>query len=134
MDILIKRLETEEEIRGKAYVHWRSWHEAYPGMVCQAFLDQLTLEKCEKMAFSWPENTLVAKDGERVIGFVCYGDRGQEAPDIGEIFALYVLSEYYGKGVGLQLMNAGLERLQDYPEVRLCVLKENLRAIRFYQK
>ncbi len=29
----IKRMETEEEIRGKAFVHWKSWHEAYPGLV-----------------------------------------------------------------------------------------------------
>ena len=29
---------------------------------------------------------------------VCgYGDRGDEAPNTGEIFALYVFGEYYGK-------------------------------------
>ena len=63
-----------------------------------------------------------------------YGDRGDEAPDTGEIFALYVLSEYYGKGAAQQLMNAGLEQLKNYPKIVLWVLKENTRAIRFYQK
>ena len=33
MGIVIKRIETEEEIRGKAYVHWKAWQEAYPGMI-----------------------------------------------------------------------------------------------------
>ena len=86
------------------------------------------------MAYRWPNNLIVAKHEGRVIGFVGYGDRGDEAPDLGEIFALYVLSEYYGKGVAQQLMKAGLEQLKNYPRVCLWVLKENKRAIRFYQK
>lgn len=134
MDITIKKMETDEEIRGKARVHWRAWHEAYAGLVSQDYLDKLTLEKCEKMAFSWPDNTIVAKDGETVAGFVCWGDRGEEAPGIGEIFAMYVSSEYYGTGVAQRLMEAGLRQLGAYPTVCLWVLKENGRAIRFYEK
>ncbi len=127
-------METDDEIRGKAYVHYQSWHEAYPGLVDQGYLDAMTLEKCEKMAYSWLDNLIVAKDNNRVIGFVGYGNRGDEAPDTGEIFALYVLAEYYGKGAAQQLMEAGLEQLSDYPQICLWVLKENKRAIRFYEK
>ena len=134
MSVIIKKMETEEEIRGKAYVHWHSWHEAYPGLVSQEYLDRMTLEKCEKMAFSWRDSIIIAKDEGRVIGFVGYGNRGEETPGTGEIFALYVLSEYYGKGVGRQLMEAGLDQLKQYPQVCLWVLKENQRAIRFYEK
>ena len=54
MGIIIRKMETDEEIRGKAYVHWRSWHEAYPGLISPGYLEKLTLEKCEKMAFTWP--------------------------------------------------------------------------------
>ena len=50
MGIILKKMETDEEIKGKAYVHWKSWHEAYVGIVSQEYLDKLTLEKCEK----WP--------------------------------------------------------------------------------
>lgn len=134
MQITIKRMETEDEIKGKAFVHWRSWHEAYPGLVDQGYLDALTLDKCEKMAHNWQDNLIAAKHDGRVIGFVGYGDRGAESSDTGEIFALYMLSEYYGTGVARQLMNAGLERLKNYPQICLWVLKENKRAIRFYQK
>ena len=134
MDIKIKKMETDEEIRGKAFVHWKSWHEAYPGLIEKKYLDAHTLERCTERAFRWTENTLVAKDGERVVGFVCYGDRGDEAPGYGEIFALYVLSEYYGKGVSSKLMQAGLEQIKDYTIKCLWVLKNNARAIRFYQK
>ena len=40
MSIIIKRMETDEEIRGKAFVHWKSWHETYPGFVSQEYLDK----------------------------------------------------------------------------------------------
>lgn len=134
MGVTIKAMETDEEIRGKAFVHWRTWHEAYPGLVSDEYLDRLTLEKCEDMASQWPENTLVALDGDRVTGFVSYGDRGEERPDAGEIFAIYVLPEYWGTGTGAALMKAALERLAGYPEIGLWVLKDNGRAIRFYEK
>ena len=134
MNIIIKAMETEAEIRGKAYVHWRSWQEAYPGLVSPEYLEKLSLEKCEEIAFRFPENTLVAKEGERVLGFVCYGERGDEAPGVGEIFALYVLAERYGIGLGRRLMDAGLAQLRDCVQIRLWVLKGNARAIRFYEK
>jgi len=134
MQIVIKGMETEAEIQGKAFVHWKAWHEAYPALINRDYLDGLTLEKCEAMAHKWTDGILVAKDGDRVIGFIGVGDRGDEAPESGEIFALYVLSEYYGTGVGPSLMRAGLAQLNAYPQICLWVLKENGRAIRFYQK
>ena len=134
MNIVIKEMETDDEMRGKAFVHWKSWHETFSGLVAQDFLDALTLEKCTKMTYDKPDNFIVAKLEERVIGFVGYGDRGNEASDIGEIFWLYVLSEFHGKGVAQQLMDAGLERLNDYPQICVWALKENERAIRFYRR
>ena len=134
MGVILKKMETEEEIRGKAYVHWAAWHEAYPGLVSREYLEKLTLEKCEKIAFAWPDHLIIAKDGDRVVGFVGYGHREEEPAEIGEVFALYVLKEYYGKGVGRLLMEAALEQLKDYAQVCLWTLKENKRAIRFYQK
>jgi len=134
MCIVIKKMETEEEIRGKAVVAWRSWHEAYPGLVRQEYLDSLTLEKCEKAAFRMTEGFLVAKDNDRVVGFIACAGREDASPKYGEIVCLYVLSEYYGKGVGRRLMEAGWELMKEYPKICLWVLKENKRAFRFYQK
>ena len=135
MNIAIKTMSSDAEIKGKAYVHWKAWQEAYPGMVAQSYLDRLTLEKCESIAYQWPDNILVAKDGERVVGFVGYGKyRNDELPNTGEVYAIYVLSQYYGQGVGEQLMREALNRLSEYPRVAVWVLKENQRAIRFYQR
>ncbi|MBO4872362.1 MAG: GNAT family N-acetyltransferase [Lachnospiraceae bacterium] len=133
MNVTIRKMETDDEIRGKAFVHWKSWHESYAGLVDPAYLAALTLEKCEKLAFQWPDNLLVAKDGERVIGFVGFGE-SREIPDCGEIFALYVLEEYQRKGIGSRLMEAGMRQLSVYPKKSLWVLAENRKAIRFYRK
>ena len=133
MQIEIKKMETDDEIRGKAYVHWKSWHETYPGLVSETYLKGLSLEAVEERAFLWRDNILVAKDGERVVGFIGFGEAGDALPETAEIFALYVLRAYCGQGVGTRLMDAALERLKQYPRICLWVLKENKRAIRFYE-
>ncbi len=135
MSIIIKPMETEAEIRGKAYVHWKSWQEAYAGLIDGNYLAAFTLEKAEQTAFRYRERLLVAMDGERVVGFAGYGPyRDDTMPDTGEVYALYTLKEYYGQGVGRQLMEAALDRLKEYPCIALWVLKDNARAIRFYEK
>ena len=136
MDIAIKKMETDSEIKGKGYVHWKSWQEAYAGIVPQTYLEgRMTLEKCEAIAFRWPDNILVAKDGERVVGFAGYGKcRNDDLPDAGEVFAIYILSEYYGQSVGWRLMREALKQLSAYSRIAVWVLKDNRRAIRFYER
>ena len=95
----------------------------------------MTLAGCQQTAHRWPERTLVAKDGDHVIGFVCYGAyQDQTLPQHGEIYALYVLQDYQKQGVGFALMNAAIEKLQTYSHIALWVLKGNQRAIAFYQQ
>ena len=65
--IVIKPMESEDEINGKAFVHWKSWHETYPGLIDAGYLEAFTLEKCVATAHRWPGNILVAKDGEQVV-------------------------------------------------------------------
>ena len=133
--IVIKKMESEDEINGKGYVHYKSWHEAYAGLIDAGYLERHTLEKCIATAHKWPDNILVAKDGEKVVGFVGYGAyRDAALPACGEVFALYVLAEYYGQKVGYELMKAAVERLSAYKKIAVWVLKGNERAIRFYER
>ena len=135
MSVIIKKMKTDDEIKGKAYVHYQAWQEAYPGLIDQNYLDAMSEQKCEEIAYKWPDNILVAKDGERVVGFVGYGKcRNEDLDNAGEVFAIYVLADYYGKGVGKSLMDATLELLKDYRQVAVWVLQGNERAIRFYEK
>ncbi len=88
-----------------------------------------------EIAHRWLNNILVAKDGNKVIGFVGYGAyRDNSLPEYGEIYAIYMLEAYYGKKIGYELLNAAFEKLADYKKIAVWVLKGNERAIRFYER
>ena len=132
---VIKAMESEDEIDGKGYVHYKSWHETYTGLVDAGYNGKQTLEKCIATAHKWPENILIVKDGEKVVGFAGYGAyRDDTLPDCGEVFAIYVLAAYHGQGIGYALMNAAIEKLSAYKKIAVWVLKRNERAIRFYER
>ena len=133
--ICIKTAETDEELCGRGYVHCTAWKEAYRGIVCDRYLDTMTVEATTARARNFPENTLVAKDGDKVVGFAVYGpSRDEDLTDAGEVVAIYVLSEYYGRKIGYRLMNEACSRLKEYETVFVWVLEENEKAIRFYHK
>ena len=133
--ICIKSGETDDELCGRGYVHCTSWKEAYRGIVCDRYLDSMTVEATTARARQFPENTLVAKENGKVVGFAVYGpSRDEDLPDAGEVVAIYVLSEYYGRKIGYRLMNEAVSRLKEYNTVFLWVLEKNERAIRFYHK
>ena len=134
MVITIKPMVTAEEIEGKSRVHWQAWREAYDEILPAKFQEQMTLDKCRFYSQKYPENTLIALDDAKVVGFVSYGDFRDPATIAGEIIALYVLKDYYGKGVGQQLMQAAFAALNGYQEIILWVLEDNKRTIAFYEK
>lgn len=134
MTITIKRMESDEEIDAKSQVHWKTWREAYDAILPGDFQETMTLEKCRYFSYKYPENTLIAKDGKKVIGFVSYGDYRDAPRSAGEVIALYVLKDYYGKGVGQELMKFALTELSGFQDIHLWVLADNARAKAFYQK
>ena len=134
MKIIIKTMETPEEIEGKSLVHWQTWREAYDDLLPEEFQETMTLDRCRFLSQKYPENTLIAMDGKKVVGFISYGNYRDETIQAGEIIALYVLKDYYGKGVSKQLMHAAFVALDQFSEIYLWVLKDNKRAIAFYQK
>ena len=120
--IIIKAAETDEELCGRGYVHCTSWQEAYRGIVCDRYLDTMTVEATTARARQFPENTLIAKDKEKVVGFAVYGpSRDEDLMDAGEVIAIYVLSEYHDRKIGYRLMNEAISRLKVFPAHR-CVL------------
>ena len=95
----------------------------------------MTVEATTARARQFPENTLVAKDKEKVVGFAVYGpSRDEDLTNAGEVVAIYVLSEYYGHKIGYRLMNEAVSRLSEYNTIFVWVLEQNERAIRFYHR
>ena len=137
MQVSIVPMTSEEETKGKAHVHCAAWKEAYRGLLNQGLLDARTLEFSEERAlnaFRAGVSTLLAKDGDEVIGFADYGPcRDEDMEEAGEVYAIYLLSGYYGRGIGAGLMNAALQSMADFDKVVVWVLEGNERAIRFYE-
>ena len=134
MNLTIKQMVTPEEIESKSLVHWQTWREAYDDLLPAEFQETMTLERCRVFSQKYPENTLIAMDGMKVVGFISYGNFRDETIQAGEIIALYVLKDYYGEGIAQKLMKEALTTLEQFSEIFLWVLKENKRAIAFYQK
>ncbi|HEV5528285.1 TPA: GNAT family N-acetyltransferase [Streptococcus pneumoniae] len=134
MTVIIKSMETPKEIEGKSLVRWQMWREAYDDLLPAEFQETMTLERCRLFSQKYPENTLIAIGDLKVVGFISYGNFRDETMQAGEIIALYVLKDYYGKGIAQKLMKAALTALNHFSEIFLWVLKDNKRAIAFYQK
>jgi L-amino acid N-acyltransferase YncA len=128
-----------------AEVHIRAWQVAYAHAFAPAALAALADEKPRRTEF-WRESietlpagrhVLVAESGEGVIGFATAGpvhdpDAGAET---GELYAIYVSPDVWGRGAGQALMSQVIRRLRagGFDEAVLWVLEDNPRTRRFYE-
>lgn len=118
------------------------WRRAYLGIVPDDVLAAIDVDRRaeryrQRMADDRTNETQVAVDGERAVGYVNFGPyRDGESLDmsVGEIVAIYVDPGSWGTGAGRLLMEAALDRLagRGYTEVRLWVLEANDGARGFY--
>src|SRR5262245_32451891 len=79
----------------------------------------------------------VAAAGGRVVGFAHGGPgRDTDAGDAAEVYAVYVLPECWGTGVGQALLEVLVAELTagGAPEATLWVLEPNHRARAFYER
>ena len=137
MERYIIRPMTPADQDGKAYVHYRAWHETYPALMPASVLAAHTLESCLSVARQHPENTLAAVDCTgRIAGFISYVPQAQEffsIPSASEISGLYVLKEYQRQGLGRRLLCSCLDLLPSSQTV-LFILQGNDSAAAFYQR
>jgi ribosomal protein S18 acetylase RimI-like enzyme len=120
-----------------------SWRAAYRGIVPDAFLDSMEVdERAERWRDGMVERpggqiTYLAHLDEVATGFGAVGAcRDPGATGVGELYAIYVLPEYWRCGIGRALHTACLEglRSQGYDEARLWVLEANPQARAFYEQ
>ena len=118
-------------------VYCLAWQQAYAGIVPGEFLKALRPEECapppEKVT---PGSCRVYETDGRVVGLVNFGPgRDDDAGGLAEVRTIYVLPEYWRRGIGRALMRAAADAVRDagYPGYFLWVLTENARARRFYE-
>lgn len=118
-----------------------TWRAAYRGLMPDALLDGLGYDATRRRAFmgALPPHqfVLVAEDEGAVVGF-CIGGRSR-APEVefgGEVYAIYVLPEHHGRGIGRALLQAAATELvdRDLRSMIIWVLRENAPSRRFYER
>ena len=107
-------------------VHVRSWQAAYEGLIPADFLARLS---AETRAAAWARRigdggrVLVVEDDGVVAGFAAFGPE--------QLYALYLLPEFWGRGLGRLLHDRAVEEMSGDSAV-LWVLSTNERAKAFY--
>ena len=118
-----------------------TWRDAYRGLMPDALLDRLDYDATRRrtlMAVMPPHQfALVAEDASGVVGF-CLGGRSRPPEDRfrGEVYAIYVLPEHQGHGIGRALLEAAVAELvdRDLRSMIIWVLRENAPSRRFYER
>jgi GNAT superfamily N-acetyltransferase len=138
------RPATLDDAEGIAAVHVHGWQWGYRGLLPEAFLRTLSVDRRVEQWRSWllePGRTVTwVADGEdgRSLGFAAAGPSRDLAADgeTGEVYAIYVEEEAAGTGVGRALLQHAVQSLRDagFARATLWVLDGNARARRFYEK
>ncbi len=140
----VVRPATPDDAAAIASVHVRSWQAAYRGIVPEAMLEALSIER----RASWwrgeltemipPPGCWVVERSGRVVGFASIGTaRGNSVgPGIGELFTLYLEPEAWSQGLGRALNEQAIVglRASGFRSAILWVLADNVRGRRFYER
>jgi len=138
----------QEDAEALAHVHVASWQTTYRGIIPDSYLDTLTpasrldMWHARLARAAEGECTFVAEVRESTLGsttIVGFSAAGSERDGINgydsELWAIYLLKEYRGRGIGRQLAAAATSWLVERGKKSLLiwVLKDNYAARGFYE-
>lgn len=126
-----------------ATVHVRSWQAAYRGLLPQDLLDALDPDRRLPgwrrvlTAAEWPHRGVLVAAEDDVLGFASVGpsrDADSDPSTVGEVQAIYLDPDAWGRGIGRELMAESVRALGEagYRQATLWALDTNMRARRFY--
>jgi GNAT superfamily N-acetyltransferase len=144
----IVRLARRDDAAAIADAHVRGWLAAYRGLVPDAVLDGLSIERrtgfwrdtiaAETAADATPARTWAVEVAGRVVGFASTGpirDRPEGIAGAGEVFAIYLAPEARGRGIGRTLFTHAVDDLttRRFAPLVVWVFEGNVNARRFYE-
>ena len=125
-----------------AKVHVDTWRTTYAGLMSDAHLAGLSYDRREtywrRVLTKWAETNFVyvAEDVQgQIVGFACGGPESEKDPIYdGELYAIYILEEAQGQGIGRKLTQAIAQHLLDagFKGLKIWVLETNA-ARGFYE-
>lgn len=120
------------DAEGIAKVHVDSWKTTYANIVSDEYLDNLSYESREQM---WTDaipygGVFVAENNEgKIVGFSKGGKErsGKYKGYEGELYAIYILKEYQGQGIGTALIKPVIDEIKGMGlnTMLVFVLKDN---------
>jgi ribosomal protein S18 acetylase RimI-like enzyme len=122
-------------------VHVRAWQAAYRGVMPDEYLDGLRASDRSAMWARFlhdphPDRRLhVVTVEDRVVGFACFGIcRDAEDVPLGELYAINLDPEFWGRGLGRKLLSEVTQELGAFGDAAvLWVVPENVRARGLYE-
>lgn len=132
---MIVREATPTDSAEIAKVHVDTWRSTYRGIVSDEVLDGLSYERRQQMWDSvlTTHSTgnhiyVVESDAGNIAGFVSAGlEREERNSEVGEVYELYLLKEYQGRGWGRLLLRKAAERFsqEGHQSLMLWALADN---------
>ncbi|HPM24543.1 MAG TPA: GNAT family N-acetyltransferase [Phycisphaerae bacterium] len=148
-DEVAVREARQGDAEGIAYVHITAWQTAYRGILPASYLDALTpaaryavwqnrlaRQAEEEFTFVAEVATRAGDEERQLVGFAAGGpERDGIAPYDHEIWGIYLLEEWRGRGIGRRLVAAAASWVVERggKSLLLWVLKDNWRARAFYE-
>jgi ribosomal protein S18 acetylase RimI-like enzyme len=133
------RAATQDDAGSISRVHVESWRTTYRGVVPDQFLAELDVEeraaRWREVLKSDPYIFIAERDGE-IVGFISGGAiREPLEKHDAELFAIYLLAEVQGKGIGTSLLMELAKRLDEggFQSMAVWVLEANA-SRGFYEK
>jgi ribosomal protein S18 acetylase RimI-like enzyme len=133
----LRKVKSTDDLNAISRIYAMSWKTAYKDIVPQQYLDGLSennwVDKLQNSRYD--SFVLIEKDEYIGTSSVCSA-RDERMSGWGEIISLYLLPDYFGKGFGQSLLAYTVNALlsNGYTDIYLWVLKQNLRARRFYER
>jgi L-amino acid N-acyltransferase YncA len=133
------RTATPEDAVGISQVHVVSWQTTYRGIVPAKFLDELSVQErvpLWRQIVDSGSHLIVAENEGQIVGFINGGPirEALENHDA-ELYAIYLLAEAQGKGIGTALLIELAKHLKEegFRSMIVWVLEAN-NSLRFYEK
>jgi len=135
------RKATKEDAESLANIIVESWKSAYSNVIPKdeitKFLDKQRRQRQFERFIEDEEIVLIGFYDEIPFGLVFANkDNDEQLKECGSIYSIYLLEEYWGKGLATKLMDVVINILKEEgcKQVSLWVYEVNTRARRFYEK